>query len=208
MDSKNQDQVRVQQKQTSLNHGDLKSARQKGMLVVSLAILALILVGYFFVRNYSARNDGAIEQALVNNDTNAEPKRSGFTPDSSEAQCADFPDYLTTCTQYSCTFIHPLTGDELVKRIDGQDSKGACLYYEQLPNGGQMDCVYTEGMRIASAEYYRDIMAAESFGTEVQGSLSPNGSEYTATYTIDGLEVANPLQEALINGQCIVSGYN
>ncbi|MBS3109278.1 hypothetical protein J4227_02000 [Candidatus Woesearchaeota archaeon] len=52
---------------------------------------------------------------------------------------------------------------------------------------------------------HRLFAKAESVGTSVQADL---GSGVTQTnYTIDGKQVENPLQEAMIDGQCVVSGY-
>ena len=38
------------------------------------------------------------------------------------------------------------------------------------------------------------------FGKKYEGKVRDN-------YTIDGKQVENPLQEAMIDGQCVVSGY-
>ena len=80
---------------------------------------------------------------------------------------------------------------------------GKCNYVEEMPNNGTMECNYSESMRKAVAQYHRDLAAAESAETEIQV-----GEEETKiTYTIDGVEVENPLQEALDSGQCVISGY-
>jgi len=82
---------------------------------------------------------------------------------------------------------------------------GKCNYIEQMPNGGKMECKYTENERKAVSQYYKDVEAAESFGTGTNVDLG-SGKQKT-TYTIDGKEVENPLQEAMNNGVCVISGY-
>ncbi len=120
------------------------------------------------------------------------------------ANCDAFPDMLTSCTKYKCQFIHPFTGEDMKREILGIID-GKCNYIEQMPNSGQMECKYTESFRKVVAQYYRDIEYAESIGFEIDIDL---GSEEQVTkYTIDGKEVANPLQEATDTGICIISGY-
>jgi len=54
---------------------------------------------------------------------------------------------------------------------------GKCLYIEEMPNG------------------------------KVELSLGDEKQEAKYTYTINGKEVENPLQECLDNGTCTISGY-
>jgi hypothetical protein len=119
-------------------------------------------------------------------------------------ECAEYPDKLDSCSEYTCTFTHMLTGDEMTREIKGIVN-GKCLYTEEMPNNGRMDCEYTESMRKAVAQYYRDVIAAESIGTSVNTDLGSD--DVKTTYTINGKEVESPLQEAFDNGQCVVSGY-
>ena len=115
-----------------------------------------------------------------------------------------FADKLSSCTKYKTTFKHPLTGETLEKEILGIIS-GKCDYVEQMPNGGKMECKYSESERIAAAQYYKDVASAESAGTSVNTNLG-NGEQKT-TYTINGKVVDNPLQEAMNTGVCVISGY-
>ncbi|MFH1750775.1 MAG: hypothetical protein ABH863_03795 [Candidatus Micrarchaeota archaeon] len=130
---------------------------------------------------------------------------SPFVVSELDANCSAFPDKLDFCTGYKCKFIHPLTGGLLVKEITGI-ADGKCGYVEQMPNNGKMECKFTESMRKTAAQYYRDVAAAQNTGTQVSGDLDTG--KIQTTYTIDGKEVANPLQEALTKGQCIISGYS
>ncbi|MEX0896032.1 MAG: hypothetical protein WDZ94_03770 [Patescibacteria group bacterium] len=124
----------------------------------------------------------------------------------SEAQDAQmvFADKLDSCTDYKTTFEHPLTGDMLEKEIFGIVD-GKCLYVEQMPNNGKMECRYSENERVTVAQFYRDGAMAESVGTSMSADLF--SGEQDTTYTIDGKVVSNPLDEALNSGVCVVSGY-
>src|SRR3989344_5522461 len=72
-----------------------------------------------------------------------------------------FADKLSSCTKYKTTFKHPLTGETLEKEVLGIIS-GKCDYFEQMPNGGKMECKYSESERMAAAQYYKDVATAES----------------------------------------------
>ena len=114
-----------------------------------------------------------------------------------------FPDKLNSCTKYKTKFVHPLTGETLEKEILGIIN-GKCNYVEQMPNGGKMECKFTESIRIAAVKYYKDVAAAESAETSV---MNLGSGEQKTTSTIDGKVVENPLQEALNSGICVISGY-
>jgi len=115
-----------------------------------------------------------------------------------------FADKLSSCTKYKTTFKHPFTGETLEKEILGIIG-GKCDYVEQMPNGGKMECKYSEGERIAAAQYYKDVATAESVGTSANVNLG--SGEQKTTYTINGKVVDNPLQEAMNSGVCVISGY-
>jgi hypothetical protein len=102
------------------------------------------------------------------------------------------------------TFKHPLTGEILEKEILGIID-GKCNYVEQMPNGGKMECKYSESERAVVAQYYKDVANAESVGTSF--SLDSGSGEQKAKYTINGKVVDNPLQEAMTSGACVISGY-
>lgn len=130
------------------------------------------------------------------------------TQKSQETKLADncdiFPDKLSSCEKYRCQFAHEFTGETLEKEILGIIN-GKCDYVEQMPNGGKMECKYTESARKAIAQYYKDVAAAESVGMQVNINL--RSGEQKSTYTIDDKKVENPLEEAMNNGTCVLSGY-
>ena len=152
--------------------------------------LAFVLLGSSQVTLADEFSKG-IETAKTEDKTTAFP-----------ASCDDFPDHLELCTPYKCQFSHPFTGETMVKAVVGEEA-GECIYAEEMPNGGQMDCRYNPESRTAIAQYYRDIATAKTTGIDVQVTED----RIRATYTIDGKEVENPLQEAMTNGQCEISGY-
>lgn len=115
-----------------------------------------------------------------------------------------FADKLSSCTKYKTTFKHPFTGETLEKEILGIVN-GKCDYIEQMPNGGKMECKYSESERMAVAQYYKDVATAESVGTSLNSDLGSGKTK--TTYTINGKVVDNPLQEATNSGVCIISGY-
>ncbi len=71
---------------------------------------------------------------------------------------------LESCEVYTQKFIHPFTGESLERKIEGLVD-GKCLYIEEMPNGGKMECMYSVESRKAVAQYYRNLANAQSFGT-------------------------------------------
>ena len=118
------------------------------------------------------------------------------------SDCYAFPDRLDACEPFSCVFEHPLTG-EMMKREIFRLVEGRCQYSEEMPNSALVECEYTESMRKAVAQYHRDLADSESSGTSITGQ---GGSDGEAVYIIDGVEVENPLQEAMYAGECVISG--
>ena len=90
----------------------------------------------------------------------------------------------------------------MVKAVVGEEA-GDCIYAEEMPNGGQMDCRYNPELRTAIAQYYRDVATAKTTGIDIQVTED----RIRATYMIDGKDVENPLQAAMTTGQCVISGY-
>jgi hypothetical protein len=116
-----------------------------------------------------------------------------------------FSNNLASCKAYKTNFVHPFTGETMNKEIFGIVD-GKCKYIEQMPNGGQMECKYTESERVAIAKYYLDI--AKESSTKIKISFGLTQGSVKSTYTVNGKEVSNPLQEALNNGACMVSGHS
>jgi hypothetical protein len=97
--------------------------------------------------------------------------------------CGDLPDKLAACEEFSCTFTHPFTGGSETRSVKGIQDE-LCQYHESMPNKGSMDCAYDETRRVTMADYYR-----AWFET---GNPPPGG---------------NPLNDAMGDGTCKISGY-
>jgi hypothetical protein len=116
--------------------------------------------------------------------------------------CDAFIDYLETCTPHKCKFDHFFTLEKMEREIFGIIGDD-CRYVEEMPNNGQMECHFSESLRLAVVQYYRDVEAAEI----MEGSVSWDPEGISATYLIDGVETSNPLQMALDTGVCVITGY-
>lgn len=96
--------------------------------------------------------------------------------------CGPLPDRLAACEPFTCTFTHPFTGGSETREVRGPDGDN-CLYHESMPNKGSMDCTWDEATRARMADFYRESFAG--------GAPS----------------AGNPLNDALADGTCKVSGY-
>lgn len=117
--------------------------------------------------------------------------------------CARYGDMLFSCTPHRCRFSNPLTNEYLVRSIIGL-TEGRCVTLDEMPNRGKMECSFTDAMRAAASQYFKDIETAGSIGML---AAITSGGRTGVNYTIDGKQVENPMQEALSQGQCIMSGY-
>ncbi len=182
--------------------------------VLAIAVFVIVLAGGgWLIYSKKTPQPQTVELAATLETTpaaNPNPESSPFASQLKPAEQAnaaisnEFITNLIICATYKTTFIHPLTGDVLEKEIQGMVD-GKCNYTEQMPNNGRMDCKYTESMLGAIVSYHKDLASAEDFGMELQSDS--NSGAPKVTYTIDGKEVENPLQEALDTGMCVISGY-
>ncbi len=117
-----------------------------------------------------------------------------------------FADNLEKCTPFKSQFIHPFNGQNMQREIVGI-TEGKCLYIEEMPNNGQMTCRYDIEQLPVIAKYYRDVALAKSHTTSAKITSHEDKQEVKITYTINGKEVKNPMQECMKNGTCIISGY-
>lgn len=116
-----------------------------------------------------------------------------------------FADNLENCKSFSEIFNNPLTGEKLKREISGFEN-GLCIYTEQMPNGGEMKCSYSQNLRKKISKYYRNVETSNLIKFNVDSKLESN--EVKSTYEVNGEELTNPLQEALDSGECIISGYD
>ncbi|QQS44558.1 hypothetical protein IPM65_03080 [Candidatus Roizmanbacteria bacterium] len=180
---------------------------QKYAKFILPAVLVLVIIAgsTFYLLRQNASVQDQIPETVNETQTESSTPSSASSPSdqpSSASTGATFEEHLSTCSQYKDTFEHPLTGEAMEREIVGEtDDK--CLYVEQMPNGGKMECRYTEYERRAVAQFHLDEAAAELSET----SIHMDGTKVTAEYTLDGKVVENPLAEALENGTCVISGY-
>jgi hypothetical protein len=117
-----------------------------------------------------------------------------------------FADHLEKCTPFKSKFLHPFSGQKMQREIVGiTDNK--CLYTEEMPNNGKLTCRYEIEQLSVIAKYYRDIALAKSHSTSAKITTHGDRQEVKTTYTINGKEVKNPMQECMQNGTCGISGY-
>ena len=176
-----------------------KSPLNMPIIIIGVIAIILVLTGIFL---YTQRNS---EDKISQQRQRTEGTLKELSVDEN---CDIFPNKLDSCTEYKCQFTHPLTGDLLTKEILGLTNDGKCNYIEEMPNSGKMECEYTESIRKAIVQYYEDLSNAESAGLNASIKFGTTGTEVETTYTLDGKEVENPLQEVLNNGQCVISGYD
>jgi hypothetical protein len=115
-------------------------------------------------------------------------------------ECRDYASNLESCSPYTCTFTHPITGATLERTIVGLTA-GICSTREAMPGKRMLRCEFPGEARKQVAAFFRQIEAAR--GGNVVGAMTATpGGTTTSTTTIDGRPVANPLQQALENGVC------
>jgi hypothetical protein len=121
-------------------------------------------------------------------------------------ECRDYASKLESCSPYTCTFTHPMTGGKLERRILGLTGT-RCTTVEAMPGKHTMQCEYPADVRKAVASFYRDTQAADGAGKTIGGTLTVDASGTgRATTTVDGKPVVNPLQQAMASGICKIGG--
>jgi hypothetical protein len=167
--------------------------------VVSVVII-LVAVGGSFYYIYSQPR-GRVVVPIATPDVKEEKTKQ---KQETREVLVNFADYLMECVKYKTTFVHPFTKEIMEREILGIID-GKCNYVEQMPNGGKMECKYSETERRSVAQFYLDVAGAESVNTKM--SISINEDNKQTTTSLDGKEVVNPLQVATDNGTCVIVGY-
>jgi hypothetical protein len=129
--------------------------------------------------------------------------QSGSTPAiASTLECPAYASKLDSCSPYTCTFTHPMTGAKLERTIIGLTGE-KCETREAMPGKLKLQCEYPPDVRRAVAGFFRDTQAAEAAGKTVGGKVSTDeNGKAESTTTVDGKPVQNPLQHALEAGVC------
>ena len=122
------------------------------------------------------------------------------------AECREYASKLDSCSPYTCTFTHPMTGGKLERTIIGLTT-GNCATIEAMPGTHKMQCEFPPDMRKAVAAFFRETQAAEAAGKTISGGASANGGgKSRSTTSVDGKPVVNPLQQAMERGICKIGG--
>lgn len=111
--------------------------------------------------------------------------------------CTSFNYKLSSCLKYKCSFIHPLSGENLEKGIIGYyDDK--CHSLEEMPNSEEQYCAYNDSQLLNMVEYY--VFHEEQCGN---GNCSITSNE--SGYFINGMLTENTLQDMYGSGDCVAS---
>ena len=111
---------------------------------------------------------------------------------------------LDKCEMFSCIFTHPFSKEELNKHILGLES-GKCKTQEEMPNKGLMTCNFSEKQRKEVAAYLRKTAKAKTIESKTNINIASGKSKQVEKQ--DGKMVENPLNKAMQDGTCVVSGY-
>ncbi|MDD3175072.1 MAG: hypothetical protein PHU51_01190 [Candidatus Nanoarchaeia archaeon] len=170
------------------------------MFVLVLVISLLVMTSCsYMAKPINVYKDSAENRDLTDLENNADDSTSG---ENAFADCIGMASKLDSCSAFQCSFTHPFDGQEYTRTIFGIVN-GKCKYVETMPNGGQMECNYAESMRKAVAKQYQLYEDNPDATYGMSGDLL--SGEFT--YTIDGVEVEDPLSVAMSDGTCIITGY-
>jgi len=86
-----------------------------------------------------------------------------------------FVNSLRTCAPYDSTFVHPMSGEQMRRKIYGQ-SNGKCLYKERMPGNTVMECNYPMTVLPSIANYYSN--STKSKSTKVELSTESQSSSF------------------------------
>jgi len=156
---------------------------------MSKSIMSVILLLLIFMCSYSYADETQDAMAKVND---ALAKMA----EEMQRQLPVLADHLEECKELKQEFTHPFTGQPTESNIVGMVD-GKCLYREEMPNNGMMECKYTEDVRKAVANEYREM------GSMQEGNMV----KMKSTSIVDGEEVESPLVKAMNDGTCVISGY-
>ncbi len=111
-------------------------------------------------------------------------------------ECENFPLNLGSCIPYECEFLHPFDGQMHTRTITGFVD-GKCEFVETLPDNGSLECRLSSDQRMdVAGEYEEMLQNTQEFE---EGSFSINFDSEDIQET--------PLNKALADGSCVVSGY-
>lgn len=208
----------------SINNEQIEQTTKKSYskVILSISLIVFIVLTYLLLNNWQTiqqsvfnkkeenvvvDNISPTQEVFIAEEFNEDNERQIASELTVDETCDQFPDQLIACNPYKCQFIHPLTQEPMIREIVGIVENN-CYYLEQMPNDGQMECHLDESTRLKIAQFYKDFDQAKNISVEISGELSPDGVDVETKEVVDGQEILeNPLQEALDNGMCEISGY-
>ena len=113
---------------------------------------------------------------------------------------------IQDCTAVVQEYIHPFTGEQLERRINGMKN-GTCNYVVTLPKGGKMDCRFPPDKLKGIADYFQNSTRYQNARVKSSTRMIDGKPVTKNRYFINGKEIRNPMQESLDSGECVVSGY-
>ncbi len=178
-----------------------QSSSKKMIIIVAAAIGVLLLIGGGALAAVSLSKSRQAAKPTAQPSTTA----TASPASSASSEQLTFASKLKACEKYKGQFTHLLTGEKMNREITGLvDNK--CNYIEQMPNGGQMNCKYTQTQREAAANYYK-LTATDSGNVSSETKTDPVTGESKTVTIINGKEVENPLNTYMMDGTCVISGY-
>ncbi len=158
-----------------------------------------------------------------------EKERKGFdktmewliNPEGRINKCQDLPERLEQCVPYTCEMSHPLFGRFIIDNTITGMKDGKCHYEQTMPPKGLMTCNLSEEQRNNFAQLNRDMFSGKSIesesSAEYEGAWKKNSdgknewilkaTNKKSSYKVDGKETKNLMEEALENGDCVITGY-
>lgn len=133
-------------------------------------------------------------------------------PDGFSAPEVDVEDYeglpaaIYDCEEYNETFRHPWTGDQMRRTVFGI-IEDRCHFGEQLPGGGLLTCQFSMERLPAVADFYANAEKYENMEISSNTEFFDGVAVTTNTYIVDGEPYDHPIDVALRDGECVVSGY-
>ena len=131
----------------------------------------------------------------------------GFSPP--EVSVEDYeglPAAIADCEEYADTYRHPWTGDQMRRSVFGIiDDR--CHFGEQLPGDGLMTCQFSFDRLPAVADFYANAEKYENMEVSSNTEFIDGVAVTTNTYIVDGEPYDHPIDAALRDGECVVSGY-
>lgn len=169
---------------------NLLSEKPLAIIILIFIFVALFIGGFLLFRLSSITDKQSMDEFSERFDTPGN-------------ECGEFPDMLDACTNYTCEFTNPTSGEKLMREISGINNN-LCIYSEEAPGGYVMECKLSEEERKVIAQYYDDYAILQFLKTDSIADTSIRRKVINKTYELNGKIINNPLEEAVKSGLCVV----